>query len=520
MLTYEEIINYCSNYRIENGTVFDKRTNKQVLDEDTILKVKASVLLFKEAHKLHEGDIFLNHKETMSKEDCIKKAIRNYSVNGEKTGTGINNVINNIMDSNGHYESYLSGGNLENTKYEMFSKKNKEYGLAYLRLKFREKGLDVENLTVGLSEIMQSGKSTGQFKLIIDFKLKKYQKEDKKEDNIQLGENQLFQHPKAQELNELEKRKQTAKQNGDQSAVEYYQKAIEKIVRENELSIPPEEWDKLSVEQKISYCKIKMNEAKVFKDEVNYNYWSSNLKMLQDTKEINSNNQRTNIEANNSRSHISQVVDNESAMGHHKDFSYYYNEMIKTIKTYNPNISMSEEQKKQFIGEIFYNEMYMIESISSNEDIEKLMTLVVGDLGDSDLERKLSNIIITELQEKYRELNPTKQQAKDENNKQQQQLNNSNELDLSRFISELRRGLNEIKNAYNIMIKDGYIDDQELEALTIMIDKVINDGYTLKSLATSQNDLRTIDSIIDILEEEQRKMKKVQNGIKEIGRSL
>ena len=70
------------------------------------------------------------------------------------------------------------------------------------------------------------------------------------------------------------------------------------------------------------------------------------------------------------------------------------------------------------------------------------------------------------------------------------------------------------------MIKDGYIDDQELEALTIMINKVVNDGYTLKSLATSQNDLTMIDSIIDILEEEQRKMKNVQNGIKEIGRSL
>lgn len=162
----------------------------------------------------------------------------------------------------------------------------------------------------------------------------------------------------------------------------------------------------------------------------------------------------------------------------------------------------------------------MIESISSNADIEKLTTLVVSDLGDNDLERKLSNIILNELQEKYRELNPTKQQAKDENNKQQKQLNNSNEPDLSRFISELRRELNEIKNAYNIMIKDGYIDDQELEALTIMINKVVNDGYTLKSLATSQNDLRTIDSIIDILEEEQRKMKNVQNGIKEIGRSL
>lgn len=518
MLTYEEIINYCSNYRIENGTVFDKRTNKQVLDEDTILKVKSSVLLFKEAKESYQSDVKQFGNITKSQEDYIKKTMEKFGVNNEENSFGVNKLVNAILSSNGHYEENMSGKDVFNSKFSILVGAKKDYGLAYLKLKFREKGLDIEDLKVSqdLSELQHNGIS----KVIIDFKIKKYQKEDKRENNMYLDENQLFQHPKAQELNELEKRKQTAKQNGDQSAVEYYQKAIEKIVRENELSIPPEEWDKLSVEQKISYCKIKMNEAKVFKDEVNYNYWYSNLKMLQDTKENNSDNQRTNIESNNSRGPISQVVDNESAMSHHKDFSYYYNEMIKTIKTYNPNISMSEEQKKQFIGEIFYNEMYMIESISSNADIEKLTTLVVSDLGDSDLERKLSNIIITELQEKYRELNPTKEQAKDENNKQQKQLNNSNELDLSRFISELRRELNKIKNAYNIMIKDGYIDDQELEALTIMIDKVVNDGYTLKSLATSQNDLRTIDSIIDILEEEQRKMKNVQNGIKEIGRSL
>ena len=518
MLTYEEIINYCSNYRIENGTVFDKRTNKQVLDEDTILKVKSSVLLFKEAKESYQSDVKQFGNITKSQEDYIKKTMEKFGVNNEENSFGVNKLVNAILSSNGHYEENMSGKDVFNSKFSILVGAKKDYGLAYLKLKFREKGLDIEDLKVSqdLSELQHNGIS----KVIIDFKIKKYQKEDKRENNMYLDENQLFQHPKAQELNELEKRKQTAKQNGDQSAVEYYQKAIEKIVRENELSIPPEEWDKLSVEQKISYCKIKMNEAKVFKDEVNYNYWYSNLKMLQDTKENNSDNQRTNIESNNSRGPISQVVDNESAMRHHKDFSYYYNEMIKTIKTYNPNISISEEQKKQFIGEIFYNEMYMIESISSNADIEKLTTLVVSDLGDSDLERKLSNIIITELQEKYRELNPTKEQAKDENNKQQKQLNNSNELDLSRFISELRRELNKIKNAYNIMIKDGYIDDQELEALTIMIDKVVNDGYTLKSLATSQNDLRTIDSIIDILEEEQRKMKNVQNGIKEIGRSL
>lgn len=515
MLTYEEILNYCSNYKIENGIVFDKRTNKQVLDEDIILKVKSSILLFREAHKLHEGDIFLNHKETMSKEECIKKAIRNYSVNGEKTGTGINNVINNIMDSNGHYESYLSGGNLENTKYEMFSKKNKEYGLAYLRLKFREKGLDVENLTVSLNEIMQSNKSTGQFKLIIDFKLKKYQKEG----NMQLGKNELFQHPKARELNELEQKKQIAKQNGDQKSAIYYQNEIEKIVKENELSISPEEWDKLTDEQKISYYKIKMNESKVFKDEVSYNFWQSNLKSLQDKKEASHNSQNLNVNPS-SQSFANQAVDNKTNEGQYKDFKYYYNEMIRVLKSYDPSINMTEEQKKHFIGEVFYNEMYMIENITNNKDIETLTTLVVNDLSKNELEIRLSNIIIAELQEKYKELNPQIQEVKNESIKPKEQINSSKEIDLSGLINELKTRLNQIKNAYHVMIKDGYIDDQELETLTFMISKVINDGYTLKSLATSQKDNDVIDSIIQILEEQQKKMISVQSGIKEIGRGL
>ena len=53
-----------------------------------------------------------------------------------------------------------------------------------------------------------------------------------------------------------------------------------------------------------------------------------------------------------------------------------------------------------------------------------------------------------------------------------------------------------------------------------MIDKVINNGYSLKSLATNQSDLRVISVIINSLEEEQKKMNKMQNGIEEIGRSM
>ena len=52
------------------------------------------------------------------------------------------------------------------------------------------------------------------------------------------------------------------------------------------------------------------------------------------------------------------------------------------------------------------------------------------------------------------------------------------------------------------------------------VNKVINNGYSLKSLATDQSDLRVISVIINNLEEEQKKMNKMQNGIEEIGRSM
>ena len=73
MLSYEEIMNYCSNYRVENGNVFDKNTNQQIIDEDIILKVKSSILLFKESKKSYQSDMQQFGKVSKSQEDYIKK---------------------------------------------------------------------------------------------------------------------------------------------------------------------------------------------------------------------------------------------------------------------------------------------------------------------------------------------------------------------------------------------------------------------------------------------------------------
>ena len=204
-----------------------------------------------------------------------------------------------------------------------------------------------------------------------------------------------------------------------------------------------------------------------------------------------------------------------------KDYNYYFDEMLKATQQYNPNIQMTDEQKQQLIGEIFYNEGYLIESLSNDGELRQIMTRSVNELSNNEMQIKLQNIILTEIQEKYKQFHPEKQEVEQNQNVKKTTENKNNEgLDLSVLIEQLRNELNQVQNAYRSMLSDGYIDDEELATLLGMVNKVINNGYSLKSLATDQSDLRVISVIINSLEEEQKKMNKMQNGIEEIGRSM
>lgn len=713
MLSYEEIMNYCSNYRVENGNVFDKNTNQQILDEDIILKVKSSILLFKESKESYQSDIQQFGKVSKSQEDYIRKTMEKFSVHNEQSSFGINKLVNAILNSNGHYEEFMSGNDLQNSKFSILVSPKNEYGLAFLKLKFREKGLDIEDLKVSqdLSELQHNGVS----KLIIDFKVKKYENvvQSNQENVVQSN----IQHSRSQELNELERQKQIAKQNNDEVAYNYAKSSIEKIIRESRLEVLPEQWDSMSIQDQIAFVKIKMNEAKILHDQDDYNYWNSNLNSLnekvqtsekktenisdekksslEDLKNIIGNTEgyvvlihgtnMTNDEVKNmifkeglrttkfdeattldktttpfdisrytseeiknvfenydhnnknmvviklpleyfniydntadldcrkSRAFMKDkiyidgrykyLLDPKFIVGSYntetmetmlnpaferkltvetknelrekliklqkeigidpdlieqinsdeindvqessynsvptsssnnnnyqemsqeletkKDYNYYFEEMLKATQQYNLNAQITEEQKKQLIGEIFYNEGYLIESLSNDEELRRIMTRSVNELSNNEMQIKLQNIILTEIQEKYKQLHPEKQVVEQHINVQNTTENKNNDrLDLSILIEQLRMELNQVKNAYRSMLSDGYIDDEELATLLGMVNKVINDGYSLKSLATDQSDLRVISVIINSLEEEQKKMNKMQNGIEEIDRSM
>lgn len=713
MLSYEEIMNYCSNYRVENGNVFDKNTNQQIIDEDIILKVKSSILLFKESKESYQSDMQQFGKVSKSQEDYIKKTMEKFSVHNEQSSFGINKLVNAILNSNGHYEEFMSGNDLQNSKFSILVAPKNEYGLAFLKLKFREKGLDIEDLKISqdLSELQHNGVS----KVIIDFKVKKYEKtvQNNQENVIQSN----IQHPRAQELNELEIQKQIAKQNNDEVAYNYAKSSIEKIIRESRLEVSPEQWGSMGIQDKIAFVKIKMNEARILNDQDEFNYWNSNLNSLnekvqssesktedifdekksslEDLKNTIGNtegyvvlvhgthmtneevqsmifkeglrttnfNEKTTLDKTTKPFDISKytseeikrlfenydhnnknmvviklpleyfnkydftgdldcrktrafmkdkiyidgrykyLLDPKFIVGSYntetmetmlnpsfereltvetkkelrekliklqqdicldselieqinsdeivevnqptysslptsgsnsndyqemiqkletkKDYNYYFDEMLKATQQYNPNIQMTDEQKKQLIGEIFYNEGYLIESLSNDEELRQIMTRSVNELSNNEMQIKLQNIILTEIQEKHKQFHPEKQEVEQNQNVKKTTENKNNEgLDLSVLIEQLRNELNQVQNAYRYMLSDGYIDDEELATLLGMVNKVINNGYSLKSLATDQSDLRVISVIINSLEEEQKKMNKMQNGIEEIGRSM
>ena len=399
MLNYEEIMNYCLNYKIENGAVVDKHSNQQVLDENTILKIKASILLFKESKDAYQSDVQQFGKTNKSQEDYIKKTMEKFSVNNEENSYGINKLVNAILNANGHYEEMMSGNNLQNSKFSILVAPKSEYGIAYLKLKFREKGLDIEDIKISqdLSELQHNGVS----KVIINFKIKKYEKQIQSQQKN--NKYSSIQHPRANELNELEKQKQIAKNNNDEVLYNYAQSAIEKIIRESRIDVASKKWESMSIQDKIAFAKIKINESKILHDKDEFNYWNANLNSLN-----------------------AKLVSQSE------------------VKTYNQSsyssVPVSSETKKDY----------------------------------------------------------------------------QEQTELTIFVNHLREKMNKVKAEYKFMLSDGYIDDVELAVLINRINGLIDNANSLKSFANNQNEVVLLNSIEEMLRNEQKKMITMQKGIEKI----
>ena len=686
MLSYEEIMNYCSNYKIDNGIVIDKNTNQQVIDEEIVLRVKTSILIFKESKDAYQSDIQQFGKTNKSQEDYIKKTMEKFGVNNESNSYGINKLVNAILNSNGHYEEMMSGNDLKNSKFSILIAPKNEYGMAYLKLKFREKGLDIEDLRISqdLSELQHNGVS----KVIINFKIK--QCENAKQ-NVQNNISQSnIQHPRANELNELERQKQLARQNNDEVSYKYIQSSIEKIIRKNRMQISPEKWDSYTIEQKESYIQIKMKEAKILNDLKEKNIVNSTSKIDSDSEiaikttlkelkkrigntdgytilvhgthftdeevknlifkeglrttgkneetslnyttqplDINSysvdeliekfekydhNNRnmviirlpneyfniydttadrdcrksrafmkgkvqvdggykyvlnpkfivgsyntetmetmlnnsfekeltpetimtlKTNlanlynelgididyIDSINSEEIIETnqpLYNNSSTKNDYqemtqeqgkKDYKYYYQELMKAVEKRNNLVNLTEAEKKQIVGEIFYNQGFLVENLNTQQEFNEVMNSLENDLNDIQLKK----IILADMQERYNKLFKNNNDSLD--NHQQVHTTLKEQTELTTFINQLREKMNKVKAEYKYMLLDGYIDDVELAVLISRTNELIDNANSLKTLANNQNEVILLNSIAEMLQNEQKKMITMQKGIEKI----
>lgn len=501
MLSYEEIKNYCTNYKIENGIIIDKNTNQSVTDEDIILKVKSSVLIYKEAQISYKTDMEQFGKTNLSQEEYITRTMEKFGTNGEVNTFGVNKLVNAILQSNGHYEEMLSGSDLQNSKFSILVVPKQDYGLAYLRLKFREKGLDIENLKI--SQDLTELKHNGLSKVIIDFKVKKYERKTTTigEENIQ--NNNRYIHPMAKKLNELEKVKQSARANNDIENYKKTQAEIEQIIRHNPATVSPDKWDSMNIDEQMSYVQVKMNESKVLHDQDSYNYWNANLTNLQNKKQ--------------SIPKIDETpVNNNQTSKNEKKSINYYDELLSVMNRRRTSINLTEAEKKQIIGEIYYNMGYIVEQTNTDAEIIGLMSRMVDDLSHDEFEIKIQNQIIADIQEKYD--SQRKKSTNEFSNKSTREEQESvSKVNIN--MEQLKYDLKKLQTEYENMLSDHYIDNDELSILIKKMKELSQNAGSLMKLASTQRERQILNVIIDNIDEEKKKMIQVQNKVEEISRN-
>lgn len=180
ILTASEVQKYINNYYIKSGEVYS-RDNVLQIDEDTILKAKASRLIFNEAKTNYQKDLQQHGKTWKTRDQYILTEIKKYGLNGEINDWPQNKTIQNILNSNGDYEENYLGDTLNSERYGMLYGNKKDYGIAILKLhaKARGKNIELMDIEIDTTEFIKNGNS----KVSILTKITPYKKTEHKQSN-------------------------------------------------------------------------------------------------------------------------------------------------------------------------------------------------------------------------------------------------------------------------------------------------------------------------------------------------
>ncbi len=274
----DDILNDVNNFIIRDGKVYSRETGQAETDEDTILRAKTSRFLFNEARALRDSDANAGGNRFSDRGPAfyINKAMDRFAIKDEENSYGTNKLINELVKSR-KYEEPIGSGELSNTKFSMFSGEKADYGEALLRRKFRQRGVDMDSLSINLdnSEFQHNGYSNVNIEITIKPLIRSAESSQ-----TNINKEVSIHHPAAERLSQLEKGLAEARKNGDEDAIKGYQEALKRTISENPLEVSPDEWDGMDNEQKTRFYELKMKEARTLGDKEAFNFWNANLKNL------------------------------------------------------------------------------------------------------------------------------------------------------------------------------------------------------------------------------------------------
>lgn len=184
--------------------------------------------------------------------------------------------------------------------------------------------------------------------------------------------------------------------------------------------------------------------------------------------------------------------------------------MLIIAQSYNPDEPLTQSELTSLAINALWVKDLVIGSIKNENDAANVLIRVQNELNDDLIQKKVKNSVYKDIKEWYdKSLEIGKKESKQ-----------NNKVDLSGQIQQLEQDLKALQSEYHYMLSDGKIDDDELEVLMRKTSEILEKGEFLYGEATDKKDKYVISIILDSLEEEQKKMKKLYNGLDEIKSTL
>lgn len=262
----DAVLDDIQGFLVKDGKVLSRESKEEVTDEDTILRVKTSRFLYNKAKALRDDEqqVRGNRFTDRGPSYYIDKAMERYGFNDEETTFAQGRLLKSLVGADTHKEA-ISGGTISGTKFDFLASENADLGIAMLKRRFHQHGLELNGIEVSVDRTRL--KKEGNSDVIIDIDSSPLQK----------TEESSFHHPFAEQLSNLEKGLEEARNNGNEEDAAGYQAAIKMTVERHPLEVTPDVWDKMDATDRTKFFQIKMKESRILGDKDAYNYWKANL---------------------------------------------------------------------------------------------------------------------------------------------------------------------------------------------------------------------------------------------------